>query len=381
MSVAALERRAREARRWLHEHCFPLWSEAGLTAGGLFQERLSLDHDALASDTCRVRVQARQTYVFSEAWRMGWKREQAARLVATGTGILSGPALGSQGLAGRQLAADGSGLTGPQADLYDTAFVLFGLAEAALGPGPGREALEAAGRILTSLDRYARDPVHGGYHEALPEPPERLQNPHMHLLEACLSLHRAQPDAGHDRRAGDIISLFSRHFTAGENGLLGERFRADWSMPEGDAARIVEPGHQFEWVWLLHAWARITGQKQVPGAALHLYRYGLSTLDTEGRAIQETARGGAPVDASRRTWPQTEALKAHLAVFEAQSDQTAAAAACRSFDILMDEYLTEEGGWIDHFSSDGKVLSADMPASTGYHVVLAFAELMRVTNA
>lgn len=381
MSLAALERRAREARRWLCERCFPLWAEAGLTQGGLFHERLSLDHDALPSESCRVRVQARQTYVFSEAWRMGWKRDQAARLVTIGTGTLTGPALGSHGLAGRRLAADGSGLIQAEADLYDTAFVLFALAEAALGPGPGEPSLEIATRILASLDREARDMVHGGYHETLPAGPHRLQNPHMHLLEACLSLHRAQPDCGHDRRAAEIISLFERYFTAGENGLLGEVFETDWSLPSGDAARIVEPGHQFEWVWLLHAWARLTGQRQVPEAALHLYRYGLSTLDMDGRAIQSAARGGAPVDASRRTWPQTEALKAHLAIFEARADQAAAAAACRSFDILMDEYLTEDGGWIDHFSSDGKVLCTDMPASTGYHVVLAFAELMRVADA
>ena len=36
--------------------------------------------------------------------------------------------------------------------------------------------------------------------------------------------------------------------------------------------------------------------------------------------------------------------------------------------------------WIDRFDADGQVATEVMPASTGYHVVLAFAELIRVTG-
>lgn len=380
MSAAALQRRAREARAWLFDSCFPLWADHGLTETGLFPELLTLEHDELPTETTRVRVQARQTYVFAEAWRLGWKRETAARLVNAGVGVLAGPALGVEGLAGRRLASDGSGLSDPVPDLYDTAFVLFALAEAARGPGPAEAAWSAAHSILAALDQNARDSLHGGYAEALPPPKQRLQNPHMHLLEACLALHAADPNAGHIRRAEEIITLFETRFTAGENGLLGEVFEADWSMPPGKPAQIVEPGHQFEWVWLLHAYARAAG-RPVSDAAERLYAFGLKTLDADGRAIQETDRSGAPEDSSRRTWPQTEALKAHLAMFEARRDERHADAACRSYDILMDEYLTEDGGWIDSFSGDGKILAENMPASTGYHVVLAFAELIRVMNA
>jgi len=379
MSVSALQRRAREARTWLFDSCFPLWADHGLTEAGLFPEALTMDLDEAPGDTTRVRVQARQTYVFTAAWQLGWKPDTAARLVESGVGVLSGACLGPTGLAGRTLAADGAGLIDATPDLYDTAFVLLALAEAARGPGPARLAAETYAAILAALDADGRDGVHGGYHEQLPPGSERLQNPHMHLLEACLSLHAADSSGEHLSRAADIIALFEAKLTAGDNGLVGERFAPDWSMLPGDAARIVEPGHQFEWVWLLHAYARAAGQPVSP-AAERLYSYALSTLDIDGRAIQMAARGGAPIDASRRTWPQTEALKAHLAMYEQRGDERFAAAACRSFDILMDEYLTEDGGWIDHYAADGSVLSSRMPASTGYHVVLAFSELMRVMN-
>jgi mannose-6-phosphate isomerase len=380
MSESSLRRRAKEARSWLFDSCYPLWAEHGLTEAGLFPEVLSLEHDELSRDVTRVRVQARQTYVFAEAWRMGWKRDTAARLVHAGVSVLTGAALAPTGLPGRTLAANGSGLVDASADLYDTAFVLFALAEAARGPGPADEILGAANRILGALDRLARDTARGGYAEVLPAPSVRLQNPHMHLLEACLALHRAEHSADHLARAAEIIDLFETRFTAGESGLLGEKFQADWSMPTGEAAEIVEPGHQFEWVWLLHTWSRLAN-KPLPDAATRLYGFGLSTLDEAGRACQEVTRHGIAHDASRRTWPQTEALKAHLAMFEQRGDDRFAAAACRSFDVLMDEFLTEDGGWIDHFAADGSVLAKDMPASTGYHVVLALAELIRVMDA
>lgn len=380
MTESALRRRAREARTWLFDSCFPLWAEHGLTAAGYFPESLTLDHDTLTRETTRVRVQARQTYVFTEAWRLGWKRDTAARLAQSGVQVLTGRALGPAGLPGRTVATDGTGLVDATPDLYDIAFVLFALAEAARGPGPAEDALAAAGRILAALDQQARDTAHGGYAEALPAPLVRLQNPHMHLLEACLALYRADPVSAHLARASEIMHLFDTRFTAGEGGLLGETFKADWSAPDGEAASIVEPGHQFEWVWLLHTWSRLV-QKDLPEAAGRLYSFAASTLDDAGRVCHAVTRSGAPHDPSRRTWSQTEALKAHLAMYEQRGEDRFAMAACRSFDVLMDEFLTEDGGWRDHFDASGNLLSADMPASTGYHVVLAFAELIRIMDA
>lgn len=380
MSLSALQRRAREARLWLNESCFPLWADHGLNEAGLFPEALTLSLDEAPGETHRVRVQARMTYLFAEAWRLGWKRDTSSRMVSGGVATLAGPALNPDGLPGRTLARQGGGLVDATFDLYDAAFTLFALAEAARGPGPAEPALAAARAVLAAMDRLARDTAHGGYAEWLPRPAERQQNPHMHLLEACLSLHAADPGGGYLQRAGELIALFETRLTAGENNLLGEVFATDWSMLPGEPARIVEPGHQFEWVWLLHAYARASSEPVLP-AAERLYTYALTTLDIEGRALRTASRGGAPIDSSRRVWAQAEALKAHLAMLESRRDERYAAAACRSFDVLMDEHLTEDGGWIEHIDGDGKPLSTQMPASAGYHVVLAFAELMRVTNA
>ena len=40
---------------------------------------------------------------------------------------------------------------------------------------------------------------------------------------------------------------------------LAEFFKNDWSRAEGDAGRVVEPGHQLEWAWILAQYHRLTG--------------------------------------------------------------------------------------------------------------------------
>ncbi len=378
MTVSALQRRAREARSWLLDACFPLWSEVGVEKQ-LFAERLDLSHKSIDTDLTRVRVQARQTYVFALAKRMDWQPRRARDLVELGVKALSGPARRGDGLIGKTLSSDTAELIDDTADLYDTAFTLFALAEAARGSETSAAISATSRGILAAVDAHMKDTKHSGYAEWLPRPSQRLQNPHMHLFEACMALDKADPSGGHMSRAGEIFDLFQNKFSNDPSGLLGERFKSDWSIETGDAHDIIEPGHQFEWVWLLHIYAKRT-QSEPIAAMQHLYTFACNTLDEEGRAIMEVRRDATPVDASRRTWSQTEALKAHLAMAE-RGDGHAAARAIISFDVLMDEYLTPEGGWIDHFDDNGQVLAKDMPASTGYHVALAFDELIRLYGA
>lgn len=377
MAKSALRRRAKEARSWLFDDCFPLWSTEGVSPSGLFAEALSLDHSQVAKDHTRVRVQARQSYVFAEAYHLGWTSDQALERVESGLNILSTYCRRPDGMIGRTLHVDTGAFGDDTPDLYDTAFVLFALASIARIKPLKSVALETANSILSSVDSNMLDPVTGGYSETLPRGPKRNQNPHMHLLEACLALHAAQPDGRHLSRASEIIDLFETRFTSGPESLLAEFFVTDWTGSEGRDANIVEPGHQFEWVWLLHAYAK-AAKLPVSNKAPALFAFAQASRDEDGRAIQEMTRDGVIEDGSRRTWPQTEALKAQLAMYEATGDEDIASAACTTFDVLMDEYLTPQGGWIDHYAADGAILARDMPASTGYHVVLAFSELIRV---
>ena len=381
MSARELQRRGREAREWLLDACFPLWSERG-TFGCGFLEALDLQHRPIEVGAARVRVQARQTYVFAVAQGLGWSSRHGGGLVQLGLEAMEKNCRREDGLFGRQLDLTTGNLTDETADLYDTAFGLYALSNVhLLALENGQEALAGRAQALieetvTALDAQLTDAT-GGYAESLPKPDYRKQNPHMHLFEASLHLAASTGIAHHRQRADELHDLCVKHFIDPDTGTLGEFFvPGSWQIPDGEAGAVVEPGHQFEWVWLFSEHARLAGTKPRPEAQ-GLYSFACRTLDEEGRVFQSCKRDGTPVDASRRTWQQTEALKAHIAMWRA-GDGAAGARAVASFDVLMDEYLTPEGGWIDHYEADGLVRADKMPASTGYHVVLALLDL--ITN-
>src|SRR5690606_32277974 len=70
--VAALKSRAAEAKTWLFEAALPLWWDIGFDhAAQCFHEKLDSQGRPVPSPR-RVRVQARQTFVYAAAGKLGW---------------------------------------------------------------------------------------------------------------------------------------------------------------------------------------------------------------------------------------------------------------------------------------------------------------------
>lgn len=194
--------------RWLEEHAWPLWLEHGIDwQRGAFHEHLDLDSLECRADFRRLRVAARQTYVFSKAAACGIPRAAAA--VALGLDFLRGAAgLEDGGYAWRfDLANRPIDTT---RDLYDHAFVL--LAFSAAADVVGREALRSD--ALTLVDYISSNFVHpfGGYHESVPPAQPRRQNPHMHLYEALLAASEAFGDDVFFIRARELAEIFLGRF-------------------------------------------------------------------------------------------------------------------------------------------------------------------------
>src|SRR5688500_7448400 len=113
-------------RYWMFEEALPFWATHGIdrTFGG-YVEQLALDGSDAAVDFKRVRVIARQIYVFSHAALMG--HSAYTDLARHGFHYLTGnawqgPERGWARLLDRQGRAKD-----PTPDLYDHAFVLFSL--------------------------------------------------------------------------------------------------------------------------------------------------------------------------------------------------------------------------------------------------------------
>lgn len=371
----ALARRARLARDWMFAQSLPLWAQAGPDPRGGFRERLALDGGPMTDETTRVRVQARQTYCFALARTLGWQPQRSEALVARGVDTLLNTARRADGLFGRRISYDGS-RADDLVDLYDTAFVLLALSWAArTGHAMAGPAADALGEAIDEQLCHAGELA--GFRETVPEPGHRLQNPHMHLYEASLAHFEARGATRSLARAREIERLLVARFIEPETGGLREVFSGAWGPAEDDR---FEAGHQYEWVWLLHARARLDGCA-LPDVAQRLLHSGLSLTGEAGQVFLAHDLDGRVRDPTQRTWGLTEALKAHLVAHEAGGGQGEAgprALAC--FDRLWRLHVAPApmGGWIDAYDGEDQPLSTDMTAATGYHLYLAIVELMRV---
>ena len=57
----------------------------------------------------------------------------------------------------------------------------------------------------------------------------------------------------------ELGTLFRGRFLDPQTGALAEFFTDDWARAPGEAGRLVEPGHQFEWAWILSNLQRLCG--------------------------------------------------------------------------------------------------------------------------
>jgi mannose-6-phosphate isomerase len=353
------------------ERCFPFWAERASHPRGGFRERVALDGAPLDDDVSRVRVQARQTYLFARAALMGWEPERARALAQRGVTSILGPCRRDDGLFGRTVRP-GIALVDRQPELYDNAFCLLALAWAARALS-APELIGEADATLAALDRSLAHPA-GGFQETLPPRLPRRQNPHMHLFEASLALLESSATVRHRARADTLLALFETRFFDPATQTVRELLDDALAPAETEADRVVEPGHAFEWTALLHHHARVANMPLHEHAGA-LYAGALRALDTQGLAPMGARPSGEAVDASRRTWSQTEALRAHVARADA-GDAAAAVKARALLDAIFAVHLdpAPPGAWIDHIDADGQPSVDAITAATGYHVVTAFAE-------
>lgn len=376
----SLKQAAEDARRWLFEHALPVWWERGYDrATRTFHERLELDGSATAPEPRRMRVQARQTFVYALAGRLGWAGPWR-EAVEAGVGILLRRALRPDGGTRHLLGPDGAVLD-ERRDLYDAAFVLLALSEAARVLDKRADLVDAATRLEGWIHWYWDHPE-GGFEEGevCPSPPRR-QNPHMHLLEALLSFYETTGNALHLERASDLAHLFRSRLFDEEHGALPEFYDEQWQPMSDQLGRVVEPGHHFEWCWLLHRWRALGGEDFTAEAErllAHAEAYGVEG----GAACDQIFIDGRPFKQTARLWPQTERLKANLARFEATGDAGAARLALQAHDMIRAFCDTPAPGyWYDLRTPNGSFTREPARASSFYHIALALSELIRVADA
>lgn len=364
--------------RWAIETALPLWATAGFDDRyGNFHERLHLDGTPDRDAPRRVRVQARQIYVYSHAALLGWYPD-GLNLALRAYEFMLERCRSKDGRRGfvHRVTSDGS-VEDPLHDLYDHAFILLAFSWLALA-SKDSHIVSVIDETLAFIDEHlaAGD---GTFFESLPPAEPRRQNPHMHLFEAMLALHQTIRYPTALQRAQPLRNLLRAKFIEPGTGVLLENFASDWRRWPGSDGEAVEPGHHAEWSWLLRTHDRMMGRQADPLAGELLGAAIKMSGDAAGFLVDEVDRFGGIRRSSRRCWPQTELAKAWLA--EAEIGRPCAEVAARNaLHGLQDQYLSGPvpGGWIDQFDSAGAPMADFIPASTFYHLFCAIAEADRV---
>lgn len=369
---------AGDIRSWMFGAALPFWSERGIDrAHGGYVESFDLALEPM-TDLKRVRVIGRQMYVFSHASLLGFQHGLA--LSEHGYRFLVENAwLGPDGGWARSLNRDGS-VRDATPDLYDIAFVLFALGWHARASGSS-EPLGWAHRTLDFLDAHMRHPSGEGFHNERGGGGPRLQNPHMHLLEASLVLLDVAPrDERFRTLADELVSLFARRFYDPATRTIAEYFTDDWSRAPGPSGRWIEPGHQFEWAWILAQHQRLTGQDNralARGLVMFSEEHGVDR--TTGMTYNGVRDDGIPLNVGSRDWPNTERIKAAVALYELDGRDPWTIIE-QSSRLLLGRYLnvSQPGTWIGAFDSEGRPVIDKIAASSFYHLFLAFSEALRI---
>lgn len=222
-------------------------------------------------------------------------------------------------------------------------------------------------------------------HDAVADPtdplaPNRAQNPHMHLYEACLQAFEMTGQPVWMERAQGMRAKGLEYFFDADSGTITEFLSPDLkTLPDRDGLRR-EIGHQCEWAWLLLREVDLGGDPAMRNVAERL----LAFADQHGFAAEGVMQGAAfdavSADASWREdtfllWPQTEVLKTYAV---RAFDQEHADSAKALVQLIFRQYFGGQNAFVNQLDTQGKPIWPEALSRLHYHLVLALTEGGRV---
>lgn len=343
--------------RWLSEEALPWWRpDHGLVP---FAECRHVDGTPADVGYIRLRVVSRQVSVYAQAARRGLKTLDLATRGWRGLvdlfWRLDHGWLSRIDSTGRAVA--------DRFDLYDQAFALYACAHHAPLDSTG-QAIDLAHQTVALIDQRLRVAGQPGWRSTT-DAPGRDQNSHMHYLEALLALHDVAPSPAVAARVEELMTLAAERLIDHRTGALLEMFDDDW-RPVHDARQSVEPGHHYEWVWLIAQAARRGFRSAIDPDALFGFaeRHGWS--ESTGLIVDACDVRGRVTRPTHRLWPHCEAIRAAATRPSWQGRALAERAATCLLDLFLDRPFP--GGWTDRLDSRGQPVDGPVPATSLYHL-------------
>lgn len=371
---------------WFWQGFLPEWTARATDrqAGGFF-DTLDEDGSALTDAPKTVLVQARLLFTFSHLALLS--DDPAMTATAERAYAFLPHFRKDTGLYCRAVNRDG-GVTGVPADRlarsYDQSFVILALSTW-MRLQPSAEAAAELEHCWQAIGQHLTDPATGLLLEddgvtdpAATDAPNRAQNPHMHLYEAALQAFEMTGQPRWLERASKLREVALRYFLDPQTGTVTEFLTPTLEQLPGKDGMRREPGHQCEWAWLLEREVELGGDPALRHTTGRLQRFarehGLSAAGAmQGAAFDAAAADGSWRDETFLLWPQTEAIKAHVA--RHRNGAAAAAAEARALLLLMfRSYFAGRAAFVNQLDAEGRTLWPEALSRLLYHLVLALTE-------
>lgn len=352
-----------EAQQHFDRHIVPLWEGPGWNPDmALPFEALDPAHRPMPVQRYRAMACARQLYLFSSRIDQPGAGERAAALFRSLNRHFHDAEHG-----GWFYSVDAQGKPlDRRKDLYTHAFIVFACAHYwdKSRDSLAESTLNAALSVVT--ERFTNND--GLYEASLGEDwsglgSGPLQNPLMHLAEAFLATLAVREDAQVQAALLALADGMQAQFIDPSHGVMLEK-------PRGAVDNWFEPGHQFEWYWLLET------SPLLKGTALHAsleraFAFAEERGVKDGAVLAMLDAQGEVHDATQRIWAQAEYLRALTLRGDAEK-------LVAQLEVLRQRFL-HEGGWYECRDAQGVVSRSDMPSTTPYHLVTCLQGLQRLT--
>jgi mannose-6-phosphate isomerase len=350
-----------------HDLIVPLWQGPGWNADlALPYEALDADHRPLPPQRYRAMACARQLYLFASLIGepgAAFAEERAAALFRSLQRHFHDAEHGGWFYS---IDAHGKPLD-KRKDLYTHAFIIFACAHywAKVRESLVESVLDAALEVVA--ERFATG---DGLYEAVLErnwsslKSGPLQNPLMHLAEGFLATLAVREDAVTQDALLDLANAMQKRFIDRQHGVMMEK-------PLGAVDNWFEPGHQFEWYFLLESSSLLRGSTlhaSLERAFAFTEQLGVDQQTGAVRAMLDLEPDSPPRDATQRIWAQAEYLRALTLRPDSE------AAVLRQLQALQQHSL-HKGGWYECRDENGDVTRRDMPSTTPYHLATCYRGL------
>ena len=365
-----------------------------------------INHDAAGkpnpAGSKGIVTQARQVWLFSRLARGGYDSKSMMEAADHGFAFLRDKMWDRKnGGFYWEVDASGTNVIRPGKHMYGESFGLYALSEYARA-SKSKAALDLANELFMLFEKYAYDPLFGGYRESFNidwstppasetgymsvSPDLKLMNTHLHLLESVTTYYRATESRVARERLGELITIESNSVVRKKLTACTDKYNRNWT-PRLDAAQHwnrVSYGHDLENVWLLADACRTLDSSPYPLVDLFrdLWAYSLKFgYDSEHGGFWNSGPFDAPADDRVKVWwVQSEAIVSALYMYRLTKDEKYWDVFAKTYDFI-DKYQTDWkiGEWHESVTPDLQPRGSKANIwKAGYHNGRAMIECLEI---